>query len=97
MDWHAGRWPAAICEWRVHARHRATGLPDNSITQLLEDKDGNLWGGTYAGIFRAAKKDLINLAAGTIDEIAFSVYGRFDGLPAQSYSGWFSAVVLAFT
>ncbi|MEJ0089845.1 MAG: two-component regulator propeller domain-containing protein [Limisphaerales bacterium] len=65
------------------------GLPDNSITQLLEDEDGNLWGGTYAGIFRAAKKDLINLAAGKVDEIAFSVYGRFDGLPAQSYSGWF--------
>jgi len=65
------------------------GLPDNSITQLLEDQEGNLWGGTYEGIFRAAKKDLINLAAGTVDEIAFSVYGRFDGLPAQSYSGWF--------
>ena len=65
------------------------GLPDNSITQLLEDKEGNLWGGTYAGIFRAAKQDLIKLAAGTADEIAVSVYGRFDGLPAQSYSGWF--------
>jgi signal transduction histidine kinase/ligand-binding sensor domain-containing protein len=65
------------------------GLPDNSITQLLEDNDGNLWGGTYAGIFRANKQDLKNLAAGKTDEIAFSVYGRFDGLPAQSYSGWF--------
>lgn len=67
----------------------AQGLPDNSITQLLEDQDGYLWGGTYAGIFRAAKKDLKNLAAGKADEISVSVYGRFDGLPAQSYSGWF--------
>ncbi|HTQ49521.1 MAG TPA: two-component regulator propeller domain-containing protein, partial [Candidatus Acidoferrales bacterium] len=65
------------------------GLPDNSITQLLEDQDGNLWGGTYAGIFRATKQDLKDLAAGNVTEIAFSVYGRFDGLPAQSYSGWF--------
>ncbi len=65
------------------------GLPDNSITQLLEDDDGNLWGGTYAGIFRAAKQDLKNIAAGQVDEIAISVHGRFDGLPAQAYSGWF--------
>lgn len=65
------------------------GLPDNSITQLLEDDEGNLWGGTYAGIFRAAKSELKTLAAGAVEEIAFSVHGRFDGLPGQAYSGWF--------
>jgi len=65
------------------------GLPDNSITQLLDDDDGNLWAGTYAGLFRAAKKDLKKLAAGAVDEIAFSLHGRYDGLPAQAYSGWF--------
>jgi signal transduction histidine kinase/ligand-binding sensor domain-containing protein len=65
------------------------GLPDNSITQLLDDGDGNLWAGTYAGLFRASKKDLKNLAAGRMDEIAFSLHGRYDGLPAQAYSGWF--------
>ncbi len=65
------------------------GLPDNSITQLLADEDGNLWGGTYAGIFRAVKRDLKHLAAGTTNEIAFSVFGHFAGLPAQAYSGWF--------
>jgi signal transduction histidine kinase len=65
------------------------GLPDNSITQLLEDDDGNLWGGTYAGIFRSSKQDLKDIAAGRVDEIAISVHGRFDGLPAQAYSGWF--------
>jgi ligand-binding sensor domain-containing protein/signal transduction histidine kinase len=64
-------------------------LPDNSITQLLEDGDGNLWGGTYAGIFRASTADLKRLAAGTTNGIAFSEFGRFDGLPAQAYSGWF--------
>lgn len=65
------------------------GLPDNSITQLLEDEDGNLWGGTYAGIFRVSIADLKRLVSGAVDEIAFSVHGRFDGLPAQAYSGWF--------
>jgi signal transduction histidine kinase/ligand-binding sensor domain-containing protein len=67
----------------------AQGLPDNSITQLLDDGEGNLWAGTYAGLFHAAKKDLMELAAGTVEDIAFSLHGRFDGLPAQAYSGWF--------
>jgi signal transduction histidine kinase/ligand-binding sensor domain-containing protein len=65
------------------------GLPDNSITQLLEDEDGNLWGGTYAGLFRASIHDLKQLMAGDASEIAISVYGRFNGLPGQGYSGWF--------
>lgn len=65
------------------------GLPDNSITQLLDDEKGNLWCGTYAGIFRASKSALKRLASGSAEGIAFSVYGRFDGLPAQAYSGWF--------
>jgi ligand-binding sensor domain-containing protein/signal transduction histidine kinase len=65
------------------------GLPDNSITQLLEDGQGHLWGGTYAGIFRAAKEDLRRLAAGETNDSAFSVFGHFDGLPGQAYSGWF--------
>ena len=65
------------------------GLPDNSITQLLDDDDGNLWAGTYAGLFRAVKKDLKNLASGAVDDIPFSLHGRYDGLPAQAYSGWF--------
>jgi ligand-binding sensor domain-containing protein/signal transduction histidine kinase len=65
------------------------GLPDNSITQLLEDEQGHLWGGTYAGIFRASKEAIKRLAAGETNDSAFSVFGHFDGLPAQAYSGWF--------
>jgi ligand-binding sensor domain-containing protein/signal transduction histidine kinase len=65
------------------------GLPDNSITQLLDDDADNLWVATYAGLFRAAKPDLKKLAAGAAGDIAFSMHGRFDGLPAQAYSGWF--------
>ncbi len=71
---------------RVTTQH---GLPNNSITQLLDDGEGNLWAGTYAGLFRAAKTDLKKLAAGAVDDITFSLHGRFDGLPAQAYSGWF--------
>lgn len=65
------------------------GLPDNSITQLLDDGMGNLWAGTYAGLFHAAKKNLKDLAAGAVSDIPLSLHGRFVGLPAQAYSGWF--------
>ncbi|HEX7653352.1 MAG TPA: two-component regulator propeller domain-containing protein, partial [Verrucomicrobiae bacterium] len=65
------------------------GLPDNNITQLLKDGSGNLWVGTYAGLLRAAEKDLKILAAGKAATVPLSVYGRFDGLPAQGYAGWF--------
>lgn len=65
------------------------GLPDNSITELLEDENGNLWGGTYKGIFRASKEDLGRLGTHSTNEIALSVFGHFEGLPAQAYSGWF--------
>jgi signal transduction histidine kinase len=71
---------------RVTSDH---GLPDNSVTQLLEDGDGDLWGGTHAGIFRAAKSDLLAAASGQASRIPCPVYGRLDGLPSEECSGWF--------
>jgi ligand-binding sensor domain-containing protein len=65
------------------------GLPDNSITQLLVDDTGHLWCGTYAGLARVALTELTEVAAGRCERITCSVYGRFDGLPAQAYSGWY--------
>jgi hypothetical protein len=46
-------------------------------------------GGHLRVIVSAAKPDLKKLAAGAAGDIAFSMHGRFDGLPAQAYSGWF--------
>ena len=95
-DSDGGVWVGTLGDGLLHLKDgkftRITslqGLPDNSITELLEDEDGNLWGGTYKGIFRASKQDLKYLAADETNEITLSVFGHFDGLPAQAYSGWF--------
>lgn len=95
-DSDGGVWVGTLGDGLLHLKNgkftRITslqGLPDNSITELLEDEDGNLWGGTYKGIFRASKQDLKYLAADETNEITLSVFGHFDGLPAQAYSGWF--------
>jgi signal transduction histidine kinase/ligand-binding sensor domain-containing protein len=68
---------------------RANGLLDDNVSQLLDSHDGHLWAGTYAGIFRAAKTDLENLATGRAERVPFQVYGRFDGLPALECSSGF--------
>jgi signal transduction histidine kinase/ligand-binding sensor domain-containing protein len=95
-DSDGGVWVGTLGDGLLHLENgrftritAAQGLPDDSITELLDDQDGNLWGGTYKGIFRASKQDLKCLGAGDTNEIALSVFGHFDGLPAQAYSGWF--------
>ena len=68
------------------------GLPDNSITQLLDSGDGHLWAGTFAGIFRASKDELAKVAANKTSATAAAtvrIYGRFDGLPALECSTGF--------
>ncbi len=71
---------------RITTQH---GLPDNSITQLLADDEGYLWCGTYAGIARVSRQELLELLAGQRERLTCSVYGQYDGLPSQAYSGWF--------
>ncbi|MDR1011622.1 MAG: histidine kinase [Opitutaceae bacterium] len=71
------------------------GLPDNNISQLLDSGDGDLWAGTYSGIFRAGKDELAKVAASktaTATATATAtvrIYGRFDGLPALECTSGF--------
>lgn len=65
------------------------GLPDNSITQLLADDEGYLWCGTYAGIARVSRAELLEVLAGRRERLTCSVYGQYDGLSSQAYSGWY--------
>lgn len=67
----------------------AQGLPDNNVTQLLADENGHLWGGTYAGLFRTRKADLHAVLTGQKERLSCSIFGFFDGLPSQAYSGWY--------
>jgi signal transduction histidine kinase len=63
------------------------GLPNDVICQILPDHQGNLWLGTYGGIFRVAKVELNACARGQADAIAWVTYGRLAGLPTLECSG----------
>ena len=60
------------------------GLPDDVISQILDDGRGNLWLGSNQGIFRVAKAALTTADTNLIPGI---VYGRSDGLPSLECSG----------
>ena len=61
---------------------KTEGVPDDNISQLLDDHAGNLWCGSYSGIYRIPKTELAKYLAGKSPAIVCSAYGREDGLPA---------------
>jgi ligand-binding sensor domain-containing protein/signal transduction histidine kinase len=65
------------------------GLPGNSVTQLLEDDEGFLWGGTHRGIFRVSTTALDMRSKGVQTPFLFRSYSHADGLPAAECSGGF--------
>ncbi len=79
-----------LLRWRDGKFFRYTrehGLPSDSVTQLLDDGLGFLWGGTRHGIFRVEKQALHEVAAGLANSAEFTLYGRGDGLPSNECSG----------
>lgn len=63
------------------------GLPNEHVSQILEDDRGQLWLGTRAGISRVDKRELTSFAKGGGGPINFITYGRSDGLPTSECSG----------
>ncbi len=63
------------------------GLPGNSVTQLIEDDLGFLWGGTYQGIFRVSTTALEMLSSGVHPPLLFQNFGPSDGLTTAECSG----------
>ncbi len=78
-----------LLRWRDGKFFRYTmehGLPSDSVSQLLDDGLGFLWGGTRQGIFRVNKQALHEVAAGLAKGAAFNLYTRDDGLPSNECS-----------
>lgn len=63
--------------------------PDLRLTCVLEDDFGHLWLGSLAGVFRVAKSDLLDVAAGRREEPAWLHLDRADGMISSECSGGF--------
>jgi len=64
-----------------------SGLPDDSVNQILEDDHGQLWLGSIRGITRVSRAALDAVARGSARRAAFATWNRSDGLPTVECSG----------
>ncbi len=63
------------------------GLPGNSVTQLIEDDLGYLWGGTLRGIFRVSTHSLATRSKNKAAPLLFEKFGHTDGLTTAECLG----------
>ncbi|HSJ01224.1 MAG TPA: triple tyrosine motif-containing protein, partial [Verrucomicrobium sp.] len=65
------------------------GLDRSSISHLILDDQGRLWGGSSQGIFSVSLHELTAAAAGASTRVQLAAYGRDEGLPSlQSARGY---------
>lgn len=63
------------------------GLFDNGAFQILEDARGNFWISGNSGIYRVARADLEQVAAGKARTVTAIPYGRRDGMNTAECNG----------
>ena len=68
---------------------RAQGLPDEVISQILEDDSGSLWLGSNQGIFRVNRAELEQVAEGRAARLNVITYGRAEGMESAQCTGGF--------
>jgi ligand-binding sensor domain-containing protein/signal transduction histidine kinase len=68
------------------------GLPDDTVSQIQEDDAGRLWLGGNHGVSCISKRELDELADGTISNVFPHVYGKAEGmLSEECATGFFPA------
>lgn len=72
---------------RFTAYGRKEGLPDTAVSRILEDARGFLWMSGNKGIFRVARSQLNDLAAGRIASVTGISYGTADGMVIDETNG----------
>ena len=67
------------------------GLPDTAVSRIIEDERGNLWMSGNRGVFRVARSQLNDFAAGRIPYLTSVTYGTADGMIIEETNGGFPA------
>jgi signal transduction histidine kinase len=76
-------------EGRWRTLDAARGLPDNNVTQILDDGRGSLWFGSTRGIFRAGRQDLLTCLDHPTARVHAVLIGKDEGLKDISCMGFF--------
>jgi signal transduction histidine kinase/ligand-binding sensor domain-containing protein len=69
------------------------GLPSAVICSITEDQSGYLWMGSYGGVFRIKKSQLLAHQPGTKNGLNVFVFTKSDGLPSRECTGSFQPAV----
>ena len=78
-------------EGRLHSVNSRQGLGDDTgISQIIEDRQGNLWLGCNRGIFRLTKRELRAVAAGRAAVVHPLALDESDGLLNPECTGGYS-------
>jgi diguanylate cyclase (GGDEF)-like protein len=64
-----------------------TGLFNNGVFQILEDRRGNFWMSSNRGIYRVSRQQLNDFADKKISAINCVAYGSQDGMPSAECNG----------
>jgi len=94
-DGEGGAWIGTLGSGLVHFRDgafrrvtTADGLPDDAVSQVLDDGCGFLWLGTFGGVVRVSRSEIDDLFSGRSARVRCRRFGRAAGLPvAQCSSG----------
>jgi diguanylate cyclase (GGDEF)-like protein len=78
-----GRWQDGKLSWTS----TRNGLADDVLYAVVDDGSGSLWLSSDRGIFRIAKQDLNDLAAGTITSLTARAFDMADGLRSNECYG----------
>jgi signal transduction histidine kinase/streptogramin lyase len=63
------------------------GLPDVAVSRIIEDERGDLWMSGNRGVYRVARRQLNDLAAGRITKVTSVTYGTADGMVIEETNG----------
>lgn len=74
---------------RIKTLTTREGLPDDTISQILEDDSGRLWLGSNRGIACVSRSELDQFGAGKIPAVYPQVFGLAEGMLSEECTGGF--------
>jgi ligand-binding sensor domain-containing protein len=82
--WFATRRGLSRLKDGVFFTWRESGLPTDFVYAIVDDGRGSFWFSSAQGVFKAAKRELREFAAGKVKRIVSVAYGEKDGMKTRA-------------